>query len=690
MEDLPNLPKTKFNFMLNSFGINKDNLIHYEYEYNNNKGPLSELLDKIIDNEKDILDLKIHDIINDNLYQVNLHKNCINEISLFVDEDNDNNNQLFNIDILIQTELDCHPSIEIKYKKESYKYITQFNDLNICKISLLDVDLKYLEIYLNQIDSNDMNFEHFKLLGNKKLNSKTKINFKINYEKLKSKNLLFCLNYFYTQRYVLTIHENEKIKPNTIKVKRVINKNDLDILDKNIAKKINILLDKIEADNCNFNDFRKLLKEELELDEYNYKNPSLEENDYFIMLDYFKKYIIYTTYKTIDKIIEHFFIYYEQPSLNELNILKKNIKYILLKYDQFNEYINYIEGKKSKAINIKINNDNLSNKEKIDILSTLLTILFSSPIFELNTKIEFMVIEKEKRSIYYKSVQFLKKIIDKLNKESYYIRGFRQTFSQIKKDINEINEYSDNKNLVFSIEDRDLNDLKILMKNYLPTQIVRFLNTSSSLNSIYDIFSKNIIINEIIYIDRERYNFVQNNNKIYDSINSIIIGDIDLNIKNNLYLFNLYTYKSFWRIIHEGFGHKPVSILNNNEYDTPSKFIINGTFHEITDAGKLLEYYINDTREKFEYLLYKNYDTKKLLNENLYCDINFAKFWTVFGKIPKSEEKVIKKQNIEKEVYKFIIDIFEEIKNPELKAERYKEPIFLYQALRRRCSLYKE
>lgn len=79
-----------------------------------------------------------------------------------------------------------------------------------------------------------------------------------------------------------------------------------------------------------------------------------------------------------------------------------------------------------------------------------------------------------------------------------------------------------------------------------------------------------------------------------------------------------------------------------------------------------------------------------MLNENLYCDINFAKFWTVFGKIPKSEEKVIKKQNKEKEVYKFIIDIFEEIKNSELKAERYKEPIFLYQALRRRCSLYKE
>ena len=98
--------------------------------------------------------------------------------------------------------------------------------------------------------------------------------------------------------------------------------------------------------------------------------------------------------------------------------------------------------------------------------------------------------------------------------------------------------------------------------------------------------------------------------------------------------------------------------LNNVLTKERKKKTYAGKREEITDAGKLLEYYINDTREGFEYLLYKNYDTKKLLNENLYCDINFAKFWTVFEKIPKSEEKVIKKQNIEKEVYKFIIDNF--------------------------------
>ena len=687
MEDLS---KEKFNFKLNIFGINKDKLDQYEYEYNNNKGPLSQLIDKIKENENELLNLKIHDIINDNLYQVNLHKNFINEISLFVDKDSENNNQLYNIDFLIQNESIYQPKIEIKYKGESYKYMTQFNDLNICKISLLDVDLKYLEIYLAQNGSNDINFENFKLLGNKKLNRKLKnnkkIDFKINYEKLKTNNLIFCLNYCDSKSYVLTIHE--RLKPNTIKVKRIIAKNDLDILDKEITKKTNFLLDKIEADNCDWNEFRKLLIKELE--EYNFENPSLEENDYFVMLDYFKRYIIYTTCKTIDKIIENFFIYYEKPSFTQLNILKKNIKYILLKYEQFNEYINYIEGKNSKVKNLKINKDNLLTKEKIEIISTLLTIIWSSPIFELNTKIEFMEIEKEKRSIYYKSIDFLNKIIDKLNKDSYYLRGFRQTFSQIKEDINEINEYSNNKNLVFIIEDRDLNDLKILMKNYLPTKIVRFMNISSTLNSIYDIFSKNIIINEIIYIDRESCNFERNNNIIYESLNSLIKGDIDLNVEKNLYLFNLYTYKSFWRIIHEGFGHKPVSILNNNEVDTPCNFIINGIFHDISDAGKLLEYYINDTREQFEYLLYKNYDSKKLLNENLYIDTNFSKFWTIFRNIQKSEDKVIKKENKEKEVYQFIIDIFEEIKNPELKAEKYVKPKFLYPALRKRCPLYKE
>ena len=395
------------------------------------------------------------------------------------------------------------------------------------------------------------------------------------------------------------------------------------------------------------------------------------------MLEYFKKYIVNIIYKSIKDIIERFFIYYK-PSVKKINILKKNIKYILLKYEQFNEYIKFINGEKSKVENLNINKNNTTKEEKLKILSTLLTILLSSPIFEINTKIELMDIEQNKKCIYYRANEFFNKIINKLNEESFYIKGFRQTFSRIKKDINELNEYADKERKVFIIEMRDLNDLKILMKNYLPKKIVRFLNTNSQINSIYDLYSQNIIVNEIIFINREIYNFKQNSNEIYDSLNPIIKGDIDLNNESNLLLYNLYSFKAFWRIIHENFGHKPVAIINNNKMDTPGIFIINGEFHDISDAGKLLEYYIIDTREKFELLLYKNYDAKTLLNENLYIDISFSKFWKEFDKIKMIEEKIIKKDNKENDINLFIIDIFEENNNYSSKVERYVKPRFLW------------
>ena len=259
------------------------------------------------------------------------------------------------------------------------------------------------------------------------------------------------------------------------------------------------------------------------------------------MIEYSKKYLIHIIRKAIKEIIKSFFSYYKKPYHTQLNILKKNIKYILLKYEQFNEYINYVEGKKSKVRNLILNKNNLSQKEKIKILSTFLTIILSSPIFEINTNIEFMEINENKRSIYYKSIELFNKIIDKLKKESYYIRGFRQTFSRIKNDINGVNEYINNENKVFIIENRDLNDLKFLMKNYLPKKIVRFLNNNSKLNAIYDIYSKNVIVNEIIFTNRERYDFNQDNNKIFESLNPIITGNINLNIGANLFFYNLYT-----------------------------------------------------------------------------------------------------------------------------------------------------
>lgn len=669
----------KFNFKLNILAEDKDIFDNYEIIHENKKKALRDMNDKIINNENEVLEFTTHNILIDNHYQVDLNQNYLNEISLFVNKDEANNIQLYNIDFLIQNESFYFPKIQIKYKGSSYKYLTQFNDLNICKITLLDVDLKNLEIYLSQNELYDLNFENYKLLGKKNLNDKKiitgkKLEFKINYANLKTNNLLFCLNYYDTKRHILTIHE--KREPYLIKINKNINQSDIDNLDRETTKNIDFLLEIINEEDLDFNSFIKELLNGL--NEYDFEDPAIEENNYLIMIEYSKKFLIHIIRKTITEIIKSFFSHYKKPSHTQLNILKKNIKYILLKYEQFNEYINYVEGKESKVTNLILNKNNLSQKEKIEILSTLLTIVLSSPIFEINTNIEFMEINENKRSIYYKSIEFFNKIIDKLNKESYYIRGFRQTFSRIKKDINEVNEYINNENRVFIIENRELNDLKILMKNFIPTKIVRFVNNNSKINAFYDIYSKNVIVNEIIFTNRERYDFNQDNTEIFESLNPIITGNIDLNVESNLFLYNLYTFKSFWRIIHEGLGHKPVSILNNNYEDTPSKFIINGEFHKISDAGRLLEYYINDAREEFEYLLYKNYDAKKLLNENLYIDFNFSKFWNEFYKIKKIEDKLDKKEDKEKEVYLFMIDIYGDNVNLASKVEKYITPRFLW------------
>ena len=84
--------------------------------------------------------------MNYSIYKINLSKNFLNEISLFTNKVDDNN-KLYNIDYLIQNESYYQPTIQIKYKKSLYKYLTQFNDLNIYKIILFHLNLKNLKIY---------------------------------------------------------------------------------------------------------------------------------------------------------------------------------------------------------------------------------------------------------------------------------------------------------------------------------------------------------------------------------------------------------------------------------------------------------------------------------------------------------------------------------------------------------------
>jgi len=323
------LSEIKFNFKLNILAEVKDKIDNYEIIHENTKKALSDINDKIINNENEVLKFATHNITKDNYYEVNLNKNYLNEISLFVNKDEDNNIQLYNIDFLIQNESDYYPKILIKYKGSSYKYLTQFNDLNICKITLLDVDLKNLEIYLTQKKSNDINFENYKLLGKKNLYDKQivtgkKLEFKINYETLKTNNLLFCLNYYDAKRHILTIHE--KLEPKLIKINKNINQCDIENLDKETTENINFLLKKINEENLDFKEFNTLLLNKL--NEYDFEDPALEENNYLIIKEYSKKYLIHIIRKSIQEIIKSFFSYYsyyEEPSQTQLNVLKKNI-----------------------------------------------------------------------------------------------------------------------------------------------------------------------------------------------------------------------------------------------------------------------------------------------------------------------------------------------------------------------------
>ena len=56
-------------------------------------------------------------------------------------------------------------------------------------------------------------------------------------------------------------------------------------------------------------------------------------------------------------------------------------------------------------------------------------------------------------------------------------------------------------------------------------------------------------------------------------------------------------FRAFWRLNHEGLGHKPISIINKGIYDSPTKTLLNDSFKDSSDAGEIIEYYI--VNEKF-------------------------------------------------------------------------------------------
>ena len=206
--------------------------------------------------------------------------------------------------------------------------------------------------------------------------------------------------------------------------------------------------------------------------------------------------------------------------------------------------------------------------------------------------------------------------------------------SRVKEDINKENKKKEN---VFILEMRNLKEFKNQIKNFYPKLIIRTVNSQSENNANYDVLSDNIIINEIIY-KKKNINYIlgkNNDNKTFDELESIIKGNI-VN-ENDKQKFDLFTFKAFWRINHEGFGHRPVSILNKKKIPTPSKFFINGTYKKSEDAGKILEYYITKEDNEFIELKMLNCDISPLLSFELYIQNSFHQFWEIVEQLIKKK-----------------------------------------------------
>jgi len=707
-----------YEIYISIYGLTPDMLKNYNIEYQSKKYAIVDIINRLIKYNNEIFDFKITNESNSIPFTVKLFHNSINEIIIELQE---NKSKKFNIDLRLESEASFYPNIIIKNNQNNfYKCKTFYNNLNISRIVLLNISLDF-KIYLDdrkistkktkntiekklkeekkskkvkQKEKNEM-INDFSLLGKKRKRAfkrisnqeKNEVKFEIdNVNSLKSNNLLFCLHFFILNEMTLTISEMDEIINNNNKI---ITNEQLQNLYLEINNKIDILLKNLEE--VDLNAFKENLLTLLKgyrynLDDITNNNFETPNNEYLISMEYFYKFIICNIRNSIKEIIERFLCYYKSPTPHKVNLAKNIIKYILLKFGQFNSYIDYINDKNNNKYqtNLIINKDNLSIHEKIRIYSNLLTIIFSSPIYYEDTKIEFFDINSNDKNIYLMASNLLKKIIDKLQPNSKYLKGLRQTFSRIKKDLNQLNSYDNNKRDVFIIEMTSLKELKEKIKTFLPKRIIRFVNSRSLTNALYDIVSGDIIINEIIYKKRGIDYYTNNNdNNIFDSLEPFIKGNINLSNEFDKYYYNLYIFKAFWRINHEALGHKAVVKNNNNILDRPNKFIFNGVFKEIQDIGNILEYFITIDNNKFNSLKNETFNAEKLLNEDLFVGTNFNKFWEEFknlekkGKTEQEKRDDIKQlyglyENDVTKIYDFIYDIYDE--NIDFKIEKYVRP----------------
>ena len=616
-------------------------------------------------------------IKNKKSFKLKLSKDFINQIVLELNQKEKDN--AFQIELRsYDYNKEKKMNLIIQKEKEEIKLDLVHNDLNIGKIMILNSDLNF-NLFLSDFTNQEIKSEvtdtyeeesnklkNFEDEANKKLKIKSKeeksndiiniigkkrirenkekkiektkeIRFKIDLSKIKGDEIVFCLHKL-QKKNIMTIHNliEEEIK-DYLNIEYItseeLTKMEKDIINKIEKIKANVKNSK-NLNNIDYTIIESNFNNNIIL--YKLQNLKFDENHFYAFINYCYKYICSFIKDIIGKILENYELYF----IKYEKIGKEIILDILSKFQYFNEYYKKIIGKENIVQNLIINKNNLSFKEKAEVLSSILTIILNSPKFSTCMNIEFFNIEnKGKQNVYFDAKKFTLEIINKLEGESILNKGYLRTFSRIKEDINESNEryYNLSENKVFIIELMNLNELKKYLEDYLPTIIVRYLNSKSKIAAQYDIFSENIIINEVIFIKRKNDFLKNDDNKIFNNLDKIIKGNINLSIENNKINYDLCIFRTLWKLNHEAFGHKPVSKINKGRASTPGKTIINESYEITNDAGEIIEKYIYQSSDinNFDMIKFAMFNPKELLKANLYIQTSFDEFWEVFYKILK-------------------------------------------------------
>lgn len=544
----------------------------------------------------------------------------------------------YNIDFRVKNKLvnDLSIKLNLKQTKEELLIEDNFNNLNINKFFLINIDLNFdiwIHLYETKYDSfSDKPLNEKRIRYNEEKREKIKYNISENL----SKDLLFCLTY--DNSYLLTIHDKNSENPIITKQQHIIFQNNLfeEILVKikNIEEKIKTEITTKELNkeiNKQLKDYNIekiediILNNIIELDENSFNEDNFKES-----INYFYLYEANIIYKSIIIILNEKHI---NQNLHVSQKKKNIISLILKKFSYFHEYVqSFLRNNIPNNIKLNKKNENITFQEKIKKLSTILTIIYQSPFYDKDSIIQFLTIPENPKNVYSQIKQLFFKIIDESKSYSSIINGIEILFSKISKNHNvKSKNYNED---CFIIEDQTLEQLKMKIKSFYPNYFVTYFNVNDKSIGIYDIMSDSIIFNEAHYLENKyllNYNKKVDGKKLYENLNLIINGTFEEN-KSNKKIYNKIILRGLLIILHLSYGHQIIQINNNFKVSTPTKFYFDGNFITDRDAGQILEFFISDNPNNINSIKTIDADVSPLLDYKLYLD-NFNEFWNIFDRI---------------------------------------------------------